>query len=106
MAAQQAYYDAAQGRTVDNLVLIGAPINPDLQTALESSPNIKRIIYVNIVGDPVTPGQSDLSYMSELPKLFSQQQSNTGHFYFVPSGPVGTQHRQDLAKTLHGLGVK
>ncbi|MEO9131515.1 MAG: hypothetical protein ABI240_09930, partial [Sphingomonas sp.] len=36
-AAQQAFADAKMGRVVDNLVLIGAPINADLKAALEAS---------------------------------------------------------------------
>jgi hypothetical protein len=105
-AAQQAYADAKLGKVVDNLVLIGAPINADLKAALEASGNIRRILYIDIKGDPIRAGNSDLNYIYNLRTVKRQMDSGEGHFYFAKQGAQGVVRRSTLARQLYALGVR
>ena len=79
LAAQQALTDAGNGVKVDNLVLIGPPINQDLMDAVQSSPNIANVIVKNISGDPVFAGMSDARLAAVAPVLAVQMMRGTDH---------------------------
>ena len=106
MAAQQALSDAALGRTIDNLVLIGAPINQDLYNAIMNNPNISNVVIVNINGDPMHPGITALQIDQNTPTLISQMNSGTGYFYFAGSGSQADARRSNLTQTLYNLGIR
>jgi len=106
--AQQALGDAALGVYVDNLVLIGAPINKSLVDRLSAEPNIGKVTYINLTaqGDPIRPGMSDLQIMLSVPTLIDQMPDGEGHFYYSKDGAVGRQRRDALAKYLYGMGLR
>lgn len=95
---------------IDNLVLIGAPINTSLLIAVRSNPNIKNVIIINLLqhGDPIYAGMSDIELIQSVPKLASQMRSGKGegHFYYAIEGGEGKVRRQMLAKTLFEKGLR
>ncbi len=109
--ASQAAIDYAKlGGTVDNLVLIGTPIEKGFLDELQKNPNIKNIRILNLKdqGDPLYAGMSDLEIIKSVPELQNQQlkQTNEGHFYYAGSGDEGRNRRRELAKFLKGEGLK
>ena len=106
LAAQQALHDAGQGKTIDNLILIGAPINQDLFDAVKSNPNILQTISITLPGDPIYPGMSDASLVQASPKLAVQMMLGNGHFYYAGSDKTAASRRDDLAKQLTRIGVR
>lgn len=107
-AAANAYAIAQNGGKVDNLVLVGAPINKDLYEAVKSHPNIRNVITMDLGahGDPIHAGMTDPEFVAALPKLASQLFSNSGHFYYSGAGPEGDARRAALARTLAQKGVR
>ena len=108
-AAQQAIAMADRGEAVDNLVLIGAPINQSLIDRLERTKGIGKIIYFNLMqkGDPIYPSISDFWILYHgLFTLPGQMQNNTGHFYYSATGVEGTQRRDSLTIQLPDLGLE
>jgi hypothetical protein len=107
-AASIAYAIAQSGGYVDNLVLVGAPINKDLYYAVSNNPRIANVINVDLSfrGDPIRAGMSDLSIVSTLPTLLDQMPKNQGHFYYSGTGKVADQRRSSLAQYLYTQGVK
>jgi hypothetical protein len=107
-AAASAYAIAQDGGWVDNLILIGAPINQDLYTAVRYNPNIANVITVDLssYGDPIHPGMSDFDIAKTLPILFDQWQKNAGHFYYSGTGQTADQRRSALARMLYDDGVR
>jgi hypothetical protein len=99
-----------KNRVVDNLVLIGAPINQSLVDRLKASPNIKNVIYINLTakGDPVYPGMSDFALAWHTPRLYYQMQSGKGlgHFYYSLETAEGTRRREELARQLKEMGLR
>jgi len=83
VASQAAYALATDGKQVDNLVLIGAPIDPggDLVKALGAQENIKQVTFINISEDPFSSGVHPIT-------LFKNGMGP--HFYFT-SNDVGQQ---------------
>lgn len=107
-AAQQALGDAARGTTVDNLVLIGAPLNDSLLSALRGSPRITNIHVLNLtaLGDPIAPPMSDFAITLSVPRLINQMRANSGHFYYSAPGAIGAARRDALAAQLYQRGVR
>jgi hypothetical protein len=107
-AASQAYAIAENGGRVDNLVLVGSPINRDLYEAVKSHPNIKNVIEVDLAGqgDPIRPGMTDGQMMQAVPRLASQWRGNTGHFYYSGEGGEADRRRDELARGLFMRGVR
>jgi len=58
VGAQAAIAMANDGMRVDNLILVGSPIEPtsDLARNLETHPNIGRVVWLDIAGDPLSGG--------------------------------------------------
>lgn len=108
VVANQAIGEAAEGRTVDNLVLIGPPLNQSMMDRLEATDGIGNISVINLTsqGDPLSAGMSDLGIISSVPSLVGQMSSGSGHFYYSPSGTVGHQRRLDLGNQLFELGIR
>jgi pimeloyl-ACP methyl ester carboxylesterase len=78
--AQAALELSRQGVSVENLVLVGAPIAPesDLARVLETDPNIGRVIWIDIPGDPLSGG-IDPSRVGDVSR----------HFAFIEGAPGG-----------------
>lgn len=107
-AAQQALGDAARGTTVDNLILVGAPLNSSLMDAVMNSPNISNVHVLNLgsQGDPIAPPMSDMAIMRAAPLLARQMGANSGHFYYSAPGAQGAARRDALAAQLYGRGIR
>lgn len=106
--AAQAYAIAESGGVVDNLVLVGAPINRDLYDAVKRHPNIRKVINVDLdaYGDPVHAGMSDLDIVSSVPTLAAQILKNEGHFRYSGSGPEYDRRRAELINLLTSEGLR
>ena len=109
-AAAQAYAVAQEGGKVDNLVLVGAPINADLYGAVRKHPNIRNVINVDLDqhGDAIRAGMSDFELVAALPKVADQflQDGHDGHFYYSGVGPEHDRRRKGLADRLVERGVR
>jgi len=112
--AANAYAIAENGGKVDNLVLVGAPINKDLYDAVRNHPNIKNVITLDLgeYGDPIHAGMTDDEFRRALPKLMDQfgtqkfGQQSIGHFYYSGADPIGDRRREALARSLVQRGVR
>ncbi|HEX3888702.1 MAG TPA: hypothetical protein VHW05_14490 [Phenylobacterium sp.] len=108
--AANAYAIAQNGGKVDNLVLLGAPINQDLYDAVKQHPNIKNVITLDLGahGDPIHAGMSDLDFVKAVPTLIGQvsDPAGVGHFYYSKGGSVGDARRGQLAQTLVDDGLR
>ncbi|MEZ8029982.1 hypothetical protein [Enterovibrio norvegicus] len=108
ISARAAVYHANNGLTVNNLVLIGAPINHSLVKAVKSHANIKNVIIMNLKeqGDPIYAGISDGELISASFELGNQMIQGNGHFYYSGNDSEGKKRREELAATLVGMGIK
>ncbi|WP_337187012.1 hypothetical protein [Phenylobacterium sp.] len=109
-AAAQAYAVAEEGGKVDNLVLVGAPINADLYGAVRKHPNIRNVINVDLDqhGDPIRAGMTDDQIARAFPRIGVQffDQRHPGHFYYSGVGPEHDRRRKGLADMLVERGVR
>jgi pimeloyl-ACP methyl ester carboxylesterase len=96
------------GGQVDNLILIGAPINSDLLDAVQNNPNISNVILVDLAkqGDPISAGMTDGQIAATLPTLMKQMPNNEGHFYYSGTGSDADARRDELADGLYDQGVR
>lgn len=106
LAAQQALTDAGNGTVVNNLVLIGAPINQDLLDAVNGNSNIRNVIVVDIPGDPVRAGMTDGAILRAAPTLAGQMARGTGHFTYAGGDSAAAARRRTLARDLYRQGVR
>jgi RHS repeat-associated protein len=106
LAAQQALYDAGKGTKVDNLVLLGAPINNDLLNAVRSNANIANVIVLNIPNDPIKAGISDARIAAVAPILAGQMATGTGHFSYAGASAAAARRRKELAIQLFKQGLR
>jgi hypothetical protein len=112
--AANAYAIAENGGKIDNLVLLGAPINQDLYEAVKRHPNIRNVITLDLGqhGDPIHAGMTDDEFRKAFPQLVGQfvgqryGGGHTGHFYYSGAGPVGDHRREALARSLVQRGVR
>jgi RHS repeat-associated protein len=107
-AAQQALSDSARGSKVDNLVLIGAPINNDLLEAVSNNLNINAVHLINLVqqGDPISPPMTDFEIGLSAPILGMQMILGSGHFFYSVTGEEGKKRRDNLAQELYKRGLR
>ncbi|WP_259781372.1 alpha/beta fold hydrolase [Aestuariispira ectoiniformans] len=109
-AAQAAADYADDGGIVDNLVLLGTPIEATFLKKLESHPNIKHVEVINLSeeDDPIFAGMSDLDVAMSTPKLASQFfiEPSAGHFYYSDPGEEGNKRRRALASKLFDIGLR
>jgi len=108
VAAQRANVAAKNGQTIDNLVLIGAPINADLLSAVENNENILNVKIIDLTakGDPIFAGMSDGEIAASVPTLIKQQSESSGHFFFAPNTDEGASRRDKLAEELVNSGLE
>jgi hypothetical protein len=106
--SQTALALAYSGVKVDNVVLLGAPINSDLLAGLASHPNIGRVTVINLgeYGDPIYAGMPDYKIIGSVPKLISQMNQGTGHFVYSQKGPIADARRNYLGNILYHNGVR
>lgn len=110
LAAQAANFYAKTGVVINNLILIASPIDADFLTHLKNTQNIKKVTVLNIKGDDIYAGitQLELINPSVLKKLGDDMLAykGQGHFYFahpVPDLPLRLKY---LAEQIAATGVK
>lgn len=93
---------------VDNVVLIGAPIEASLLSELKSNPRIKNVIIVDLKshGDPIFAGMTDWEIITSAPELAGQMVNSNGHFWYAPLTPEGAKRRRELARYLYSQGLR
>ena len=108
LVAQTALAFAYSGYKVDNVVLLGAPVNNDLLKGLALHPNVGQVTVLNLseFGDPIRAGMSDTQILKAVPTLNSQMGSHTGHFVYSQPGPLGDLRRNYLGALLYRNGVR
>jgi len=104
VAASVARQLADSGIQVDNLVLIATAVSIQFLRNLQISPNIKRVIVVNLPDDVVRPGTNPLALSSVLDPLVGDATINP-HFFFA-EGEVNQVRREQLARLLYALGLR
>jgi hypothetical protein len=106
--AQTSLSLAYSGYRVDNVVLIGAPINQDLLDGLVNHPNIGQVTVLNLTefGDPIYAGMPDYMIAASVPVLAYQITQGSGHFVYSQTGGVADARRDYLARTLYHNGIK
>jgi hypothetical protein len=112
-AAQAAADYADSGGVVDNLVLMGTPVEKGFLEKLQNHPNIKSVRIMNLEdqGDPIKAGMSDMEIIGSVPKLGLQwiddKDGNArGHFYYSDEGEAGKKRRRALTSKLATWGLK
>ena len=108
IAARTAVAYADDGIEIDNLVLIGAPINYSLLQAVQNNPNIKNVIIENLTeyGDPIYAGMTDAEILQSAIILMPQMNNSTGHFHYSAETDEGSLRRRKLSKILYNKGLK
>ena len=107
-ASQVAINYAEAGTRVDNLVLVGSPIDEKFLNQLKSTPNIKNVVVIDLTGqgDPIHAGMTRNELLLSAPTLAKQMIESSGHFYYAPSSPEGQARRNALAAHLYSKGVR
>jgi len=105
VSAHAALELSSQGKTVDNLVLIGPMISTDsdLFKSLTSDQNIKNVIRVDIPNDAFSNPKGLMDLLKGI-KDFSQLGDQLQHFLYAR--PENDKQRQELAKSLHQQGLR
>ncbi|WYD79832.1 MAG: hypothetical protein V8K32_11005 [Candidatus Electrothrix gigas] len=129
IAAQSAWYYANEGRTVDNLILVGSPISRNFLDRLQTHPNIRQVIIKNLneyndsiyAGMPRDKVKMNANNLINIMKIGGQFGDNLGrellgdslyyeggkgHFYYAPNDPIGQKRRRELVQELLGKGVR
>ncbi|MBW0171538.1 MAG: RHS domain-containing protein [Hydrogenophaga sp.] len=114
LAAHTAMYWANQGRMIDNLVLIGSPIDADFLAALRTNSNIRNLLVYDLTlyGDPIHAGMTLAELTASVPVLGLQisQDPRSGHFYYNPddaaTSSTGIARRGSLATNLARSGLR
>ncbi|MEG3618960.1 hypothetical protein V5T82_10885 [Magnetovibrio sp. PR-2] len=112
-AAQAAIDYADEGGTVDNLVLMGTPVEKGFLEKLQNHPNIKsvRVVDLKDQNDPIKAGMSDVDVMMSVPVLANQHYTSEtdrkiGHFYYSGDDDVGKQRRRALSSKFAEWGLR
>lgn len=110
VAAHVAMTRVQKGGTVDNLVLIGAPISKEFLNTLRNTEGIRNIIVKNLTqhGDPIFAGMSGTQVAKSSFTLASQMASGAGvgHFYYASNNVTGRVRRRVLAWELYNDGLR
>ena len=110
LAAHTAMHYANQGRVIDNLVLIGSPIDGSFLSALRNHQNIRNVTVIDLTanGDRIYAGMSELELVQAVPNLISDVGSGRGHFYYGDTSDpqIGENRRNDLASQLYAEGLR
>lgn len=113
LAAQTANFYAHNGHIVDNLVLVGSPVDADFLEYLRKQRNIKEVIVRDLqeYGDPIFAGISHPRLLFSSMKLATQMAKTketgegVGHFYYAGVTKESARRRRELARLIsrHGL---
>ncbi len=113
LAAQTANFYAHNGHIIDNLVLVGSPIDADFLGYLRKQRNIKEVIVRDLTehGDPIFAGISEARLLFNAFKLANQMLKTkesgegVGHFYYAGGTKESARRRRELARLIsrHGL---
>jgi pimeloyl-ACP methyl ester carboxylesterase len=110
LAAQTANYYAKNGIKVDNLVLIGSPIERDFLFRLRAYRNIGKVTVIDLRehGDPIYAGMSLAELTAGVPQLATDMLANKGegHFYYGHVVPDSPRRWLDLARKVHASGLR
>lgn len=114
LAAQTAYFYAYHGHIVDNLVLVGSPIDEDFLDDLKKLKSIKNIVIKDLrdYGDPLFAGISQMRLIVSGITLAKQMQKTqetgegVGHFYYASATKEGAKRRRDLAGFIYRQGLR
>jgi RHS repeat-associated protein len=108
LAAHTAMHYANQGNIIDNVVLVGAPIDASFLLALENHSNISNVIVINLGehGDPIYAGMSEFELLRSIPNLASDVGTDQGHFYYSQMNTEGRIRRAALASRLYREGLR
>jgi hypothetical protein len=112
LAAQTANYYAKNGHSIDHLVLIGSPIDEGFLGKLRASPNIKRVVVINLTaeGDEIYAGMSQALMMNPLfmGKLAKDMFAGKGegHFYYGHVVPDIEARLKELADYIVSKGLR
>lgn len=114
LAAQTAHFYAHNGHIVDNVVLVGSPIDEDFLRDLKKQKNIKNVVLRDLkeFGDPLFAGMSQLRLVVSGITLARQMQKTQqtgegfGHFYYASATEGGARRRRDLARFIYRQGLR
>ncbi len=114
LAAQTAYFYAHHEHVVDNLVLIGSPIDSDFLDEVRKHKNIKKTIVKDLrdYGDPLFAGMSQIKLIMAGVSLANQMKKTVatgegvGHFYYASATAEGCRRRRDLAGFIYRQGLR
>jgi len=104
VAAHEALGRADNGEYVDNVVLVGSPINKSLVEALNAHDNIGQVLVHNLSGDPLQAPLNDWKIMRGVKKIAGQQADHTGHHSLT--GPERESNRQEFIQYMKDNGVE
>lgn len=114
VAAQTANFYAFNGHIVDNLILIGSPIDKKFLDYLGRQKNIRNVIPIDLgeYGDPLYAGIPRLVLYSKWWTVGNQMIKTIttgeghGHFYYASATSEGARRRRNLARKIYRLGLK
>jgi RHS repeat-associated protein len=109
LAAHTALHYANRGNVIDNLVLIGSPIDASFLRELQNHPSINFVTVINLTdkGDPIFAGMSEFDLLRGIPSLATDFLTpGKGHFYYAPDSQEGKRRRRELATFLAREGLK
>lgn len=110
LAAQTANFYSKKGFKVDNLVLIGSPIEKEFLFKLRAYRNIGKVTVIDLRehGDPIYAGMPLTELTAGVPQLATDMLENKGegHFYYGHVVPDSQRRWTDLAKKIYDAGLR
>lgn len=110
LAAQTANFYARLGHVVDHLVLIASPIDADFLVKLKATPNIKKVVVMDLLGqgDRLYAGMPQSELLEALPTLGRQfvENQGKGHFYFAQVVADSPRRWKALAEKVFDAGLR
>lgn len=105
VSAHAALELSSQGKTVNNLVLIGSTIgtDTDLYKALTSDKNINNVIRIDIPGDAFSNPKGLMDFLKGV-KDYANLKDELQHFLYAK--PENDKQREELGKTLYDQGLR
>ncbi len=110
LAAQTANHYSKLGFKVDNLVLIGSPIDKEFLFKLRAYRNIGKVTVIDLRehGDPIYAGMPLSELTAGVPQLAKDMLANKGEGHFYYGHVVADRPRRwaDLARRIYESGVR